>query len=737
MARNFWQAVLACLAGLALTNSIQAGEKLDWFKSLKPAVFVPAQNGKRSLAAVGDFKPAGATATPAGRAQLFEAAVLNSPGVSVRAAELDDYPAIVVFLKFERGLEHAQAGGAYAVGTGLELDKPAKFKRVLAFGMTSFAPPQNKIVPSAGPVLFYNDKFDTVMVSPLDHFLVSMMGGSGGRLQVGLEGDLKTIPAGFEHPVVFYFGKGIRSSFDDWGALLRKWHGKERSSPDADVGIAYLGYWTDNGAYYYYKTEGDLTYAQTLLAVKADADKLGVPFKYFQLDSWWYPKTTDTKGGKGIGPLDFIKHFISGGAYKWEARPELFPGGLEKFRNELGLPLIAHARWFDRQNEYRGEYQFVDGEGGRNPAFPVEDRFWDMIMSNAKKWGIAVYEQDWLDVQWRTIPYLRESVEAGDKWLLAMSSAAQKQGLTIQYCMANPGMFMQAVKYPNITQVRTSNDYMAGMPKQIHWIPFTKTNMLAWAAGLYPWKDTHQSSSGERVARNERRAEEETLMAVLSAGMVGPGDKIGFINKDLLLRTCRADGLLLKPDRPAMPIDKMFAPNATLYTTITETRTGAGIYYFVAGYNIYPERYWERELSFQELGVAPGDYLVYCWKGRKILPAKGKIVFPPALPIYRSAYYVLVPDNRSGLSLIGEWDKFVPVSNARFKKIEAQGNKISLQLAGVPGEEISLAFRADKKPEAKIVSGAKETGSNYDGASRIFSLQVKMSAEKAGLEVSI
>ena len=99
--------------------------------------------------------------------------------------------------------------------------------------------------------------------------------------------------------------------------------------------------------------------------------------------------------------------------------------------------------------------------------------------------------------------------------------------------MANPGFFMQALKYPNVTQVRTSNDYMAGMPKQIHWVPFTKTSMLAWAVGLYPWKDVFLSSEGERTVRNERRAEEEALISVLSAAMVGPETSSG-----LSTRTC-------------------------------------------------------------------------------------------------------------------------------------------------------------------------------------------------------
>ena len=294
---------------------------------------------------------------------------------------------------------------------------------------------------------------------------------------------------------------------------------------------------------------------------------------------------------------------------------------------------------------------------------------------------------------------------------------------------------MQAVKYPNITQIRTSDDYMAGMPKEIHWLPFTKTSMLAWAVGVYPWKDNFLSSTGERTLRNERRPEEEALISILSAAMVGPGDRTGFINQDLLLRTCRADGLLLKPDMPAMPIDKMFVENKTLYTTITEVKTSLGTYYYVAGFNIFPSQYRERELPFSDLGIQPGNYLVYSWNERKFQPQKDRIVYPAKLDTYRSAYFVLVPDNGKAPVMIGEWDKFVPVTSARFKKLEPGSNKIRLTISGVKGEDINLAFKAEGKLKVKVISGAELGDAQFDENSHIFSQGLKMSSDQAELEV--
>ena len=66
--------------------------------------------------------------------------------------------------------------------------------------------------------------------------------------------------------------------------------GKTRPANDADVSLNKIGYWTDNGAAYYYQMAGSMTYEQTLAAVKSDFDRAGIRLGYLQLDSWFYPK---------------------------------------------------------------------------------------------------------------------------------------------------------------------------------------------------------------------------------------------------------------------------------------------------------------------------------------------------------------------------------------------------------------------------------------------------------------
>lgn len=46
--------------------------------------------------------------------------------------------------------------------------------------------------------------------------------------------------------------------------------------------------------------------------------------------------------------------------------------------------------------------------------------------------------------------------------------------------------------------------------------------------------------------------------AVLTRGPVSPADKIGLANRDMIMRSCTANGRLLQPDRPATAIDAQF-----------------------------------------------------------------------------------------------------------------------------------------------------------------------------------
>ena len=103
--------------------------------------------------------------------------------------------------------------------------------------------------------------------------------------------------------------------------------------------------------------------------------------------------------------------------------------------------------------------------------------------------------------------------------------------------------------------------------------------MWSAALGLAPSKDVFWSNSSESYCKgplhlkdclkskyshaSEPHPEVQAAVALLSAGPVGPGDKIGAANKSLLMQTCRDDGLLLKPSYPATALDLVLHERAS------------------------------------------------------------------------------------------------------------------------------------------------------------------------------
>ncbi len=262
--------------------------------------------------------------------------------------------------------------------------------------------------------------------------------------------------------------------------------------------------------------------------------------------------------------------------------------------------------------------------------------------------------------------------------------------------------------------------------------------MLAWALGVWPFKDNFRSS--------ERCGEQEALVSVLSGGMVGVGDGLGQIVRDVVMRTCRADGLLLKPDRPATPVDRMFLSHARPFVTAAwSERPGLGRWTYLAAYHLaseHPERTiedrlwaklqtdpgfpvedqfvfpehvtdWHVDLA-EDLGLA-GQFVVYDWRqGEGFVPEDGRFEMTPFEHLYDFAYYVVAPVLDNGLALLGETDKYVTLADLRFEAIAEEKHALRVTVAGVPGERVTLrAWDADAKallPPTTVVVGADGRG---------------------------
>ena len=555
------------------------------------------------------------------------------------------------------------------------------------------------------PLVLYDENLNALVLSPLNNFMIGVQSTKpeGDLFSCGVEGEIKSIPEGFSYRTVLYAGKGINQALYEWGDTLLRWHGKKRTDPYADVGLSYLQYWTDNGAYYYYNTEKGKNYEETLLDVKSYLDEIGLPVRSFQLDSWWYFK----EGEWALAP--------GSGVTLWEPKPDVFPNGIKTFHRKLGLPLIMHNRYWSpgMDKKYLENFQIVVEEGG---ACPVDREFWDYLMNWAKNEGCEIYEQDWLNKHLQNVEALRSDPYLARDWLLNMGSAAEERGMSIQYCMPLPRHFLQSTEIPSVTQIRVSGDYapyLMGRELLDHWFidqwEIGERSMLAWAVGLWPFKDVFWTTSKQpghsgkyMIPPKELWPERQALVASLSGGPVAFGDGIGYTNKTLLMKTCREDGLLLKPDKPATPIDRAFtsnAPPAEVWDTYSTKGEKRWHYLFVY------DQEEEFDLFPQDIGLKL-DYVSYNFQTGEVkkLP-KGSSLWIDMSQGKPWEYLVLAPIMENGMALIGDASKFVCAANKRVSDVEVKDGKLFIHAEGAPFEKTSLTLFSPETPKAIKADG--------------------------------
>jgi hypothetical protein len=552
----------------------------------------------------------------------------------------------------------------------------------LSFSGT-FAVPWFGNLASESPWIFFDPSANTFILSPAANFMTaSTAWGPNGEMSSGIDAQIATLPKGFQHRTLLVIEKGINRAFDAWGHALTALGGKTRPANDADASLNQVGYWTDNGATYYYTMAAPLDYEQTLAAVKGDFSSMGIGLGSIQLDSWFYPKgATALWGNNGQG------------IYQYVAASPLFADGLANFQRNLGVPLITHARWIDASSPYRQLYQ-MSGNVVLDPAY------WETTAAYLATSGVATYEQDWLGSSAQADFNLTDS----DAFLDNMATAMAGRNLTMQYCMATPRHFLQTSKYSNLTTIRTSGDHL----NCDRWTDFLYASRLASALGAWPFTDNLLSTQTSQI-----------LLATLSAGPVGLGDPIGSISAANLLRAVRRDGVIVKPDVPLTPTDASYGnmvhsvdtPQvASTYSDFGGLR-GTYVFAFAHGTNM-------------QVRISPADFgaetPVYAYD---YFGGKGQVLGPADVleqPITGdSLYLILAPLGPSGIAVLGDLDQFVALGKKRVSALTDDGT-VQLTVAFAKGEASrTITGYSPMPPVVSAVEGAAGPVS-WDRGTRLF-----------------
>lgn len=609
-----------------------------------------------------------------------------------------------------------------------------------------------------------------------------------GAWETGVNSEVASLPPGFVHRTLVMLGShgGISAAMVEWGSLLQDLKGTNRSIVDEDPTVHYLSYWTDNGAYYYgdaWKAAGGggpVANETSMLAVAAglEANKLLKATKIWQLDDWWY-----------LGPQSVYVHCVA----NWTFGPHGFHSTLADLSKAVHTPWLLYVPFFCGEqaggNVYEKQgFKFVQGVPGvaqfSEPHPDNAEAFYDMLFEYGVASGMQGFENDFLNYNLLSIPHFRTVYDASSKWLLGMNAAAVKRRLPLQMCMALPSDIMASLELNAVTNYRGSTDYaFSGSNFNVG-----GSGLLGYALGVRPSKDNFWTTRPESSvvtgkpwgvhsnpgSNNELNA----IVATFSTGPFGIADKAGTTNLTIVLRGCRSDGLIIQPDRPATHIDSMFDSSTWLgaettfshktgqqnahghvWTTHAAVRrgrsgksTGLSIFYVLSidlhqGWQLSEDDFypamsaasgwvvhrWSSECANGANAVSSGCVLpTSVWNNGNmptIVNDRPIAVANDTLAFDIHQFAPIVPGS-GGWVLLGDLDRYVPVSSKRFSNISAVrradgrepggapvASTLSVSVMGVPAESVRITAL---QPKATLGSSdgdgdGGENGGDADG----------------------
>ena len=404
--------------------------------------------------------------------------------------------------------------------------------------LADFSPTQdvnNTVEKPFAPLIAYDSQERTMVMSPLNYFLVSPMRlmdtPEGPAIARGLHGSVNVVPGGTTTRTVLAFGTGLVPTVLKWGELLfqsaGKAAGKVRGKKQGSLLMETLGFWNCYGSYY-----AELfrqTNAGTLEQLSDYFREADLPVRYWGLDLWY----------------EFNR---VGFARRYHPDPDKYPGGLDAVYQATGIPSLLHMSAFDRDNRYQNSYDFTLGE---ESAYPAGPELYQELAREFKEWGATGVWHDFLRTQLQNCRTLRERPGEADQLFDRFAASMGQEGLDVMLCMPTVGHYLASAAHDNVVAVRTSTDYVNHQERQLQMLAQNDEfrsmfspqrnlrqnlmlSLLAGAVGLAPSYDVFITNRGHPEGFANPHAERDALVRALSAGVVGLGDKLDCVDQELV-----------------------------------------------------------------------------------------------------------------------------------------------------------------------------------------------------------
>ena len=545
------------------------------------------------------------------------------------------------------------------------------------------------------PLVLYDDDGITLVVSPLNLFLISPLRmvrtPSGMGVARGIHGSVDTLPRGTTTLTALVFGQGVAETMMRWGDWLLEAGGKERALPQDSPLLEGIGYWNCFGGYY---TELFRQVDEGVLTdLAAYFHKERIPIRYFGLDLWY-----------DYGQVGFAKNY-SPDAQK-------YPRGLQSVYRETGLPYLLHMSAFESPNDYIGTYEFAVDRGA---SYPMGRKFYEDQAGIFKRWGAYGVWPDFLRTNLQNAMSLRNRMGAADRWFDDLCGAFGEQDMSMMMCMPTIGHYLASTSHQNVIAVRTHTDYLNHQVNQMEALRVkgqsrfslslqrsirqnVLLSFLAHALGLRPSYDVFLTNADHPEGYAEPNAEYEALLRAMSAGVIAVGDKVGHIDRRVVEKLCFPDGRTSGPDHPPHPVIRTLQSDVLAFYTTTTVGETSWIY--LAAFNV-GDVTAHYELDAHDL-CDSGEIAVYDYFARRVL---GTTMVEGDLEPAQGHYYVIVP-SVEGLHFLGFPEKYITVSNRQVSSVGSGGGVVTVNFrlppssrVGRPAAEGSYTVAAYLPPE--------------------------------------
>jgi hypothetical protein len=507
----------------------------------------------------------------------------------------------------------------------------------------------------------------TLVLSPFSNYLVATQQSSPATtrnmlsnrvINCGIEGLVAEIPAGFEHQHLLVFGQGTHTTIQAWGQALLRRSGKKVPSKYADDSLKYPVYFDDAGAYYYdhgFKEKGYASYEDIVLALDGEARRNGL-----RLGAYHVMDDAQQRAHEGV----------------FEPRADLFPHGLASLHEKLGRPLLFYFRWLNPNGPYRQKYAYFETEKGEVPTFSMGDvfyteDFWRSLADKLASWGGISLQHDFLSA-YEGDKVMMAGLKRMDTYMKNMARALQEKGMLMQYCMQLPRNVMESTENPIMFSLQGSHDHhveMATNPHQITeqfvWKHLIFSSAFYGAVGIWPSRDNMQTVA-------DPNAFEDVLLANLLGGQIQLGHRLGECDFDLLRKTYReGDGLILKPDRPIVPLDRCYQEGCAVGYS-ESTISGKKWLYVLS----LPSAGYLPSFSLSDLGII--EPAVVFRFGTNSLSVKAPTAALPLRQDTKHEYFVVAPILNNGMAVVGDADKFVTMADMRIASVDTTNRTLTV-----------------------------------------------------------